>query len=51
MLVTLQTIVAHDSSVSELAEMSLGWTARRESTDRSWEISCDEDKFYETDIA
>lgn len=43
MLVTLQTIVAHDSSVCELAEMSLGWTARRESTDRSWKITCDED--------
>ena len=43
MLVTLQRIVDHDSSVCELAGMSVGWTAQREWAGSPWKRSRDED--------
>ena len=42
MLVTLHTIVEHDPSVCELADLSLGWTARRERTGSPWTRSRDD---------
>ncbi|MBL8825687.1 MAG: hypothetical protein JNM18_01790 [Planctomycetaceae bacterium] len=42
MLVALQTIVDHDSSVCELANMQMGWTAHRERADSPWRKSREE---------
>ena len=41
MLVALHTIVDRDSSVCELADMSVGWTAQRERPGSPWRRSRD----------
>ena len=42
MLVALHTIVEHDSTVSELADLSPGWVARRENVGGPWRKSRDD---------
>jgi hypothetical protein len=42
MLVALRTVVKHDPSVCELADLPLGWVAQRESADSPWRRSRDE---------
>jgi hypothetical protein len=43
MLVTLKTIVEHDPSVCELADLPIGWSARRERAGGPWKRSRDEE--------
>ena len=43
MLVALHTIVQHDPSVCELADLPLGWVAQRESANSPWRRSRHDD--------
>jgi hypothetical protein len=43
MLVTLHTIVKHDPTVCELADLPLGWEAHRDSVGSPWRRSRNED--------
>ena len=43
MLVALQEIVEHDPSVSELADLPLGWVAKRDAIGSPWSRSRHED--------
>ncbi len=44
MLVTLLTIVEHDPSVCELADLPIGWSAQRERAGSPWKRSRDEEQ-------
>ena len=43
MLVSLKTIVEHDPSVCELADLPIGWSAHRERAGSPWQRSRDEE--------